>query len=164
MLRHRQELSFVTFRCQVELSQFTAQDQRRQQRKVNNLDMRATLIVAASPSDRTYISTHVIMMRRTRESARGKRVGAIRLFWTRHPRTNEMDSGHTRSISVSTSSQYVLDHTLDVDQERRRSRRGPKATNRAHRLLARKASNSDWLHGSESAHDNEQFVLMKNTL
>jgi hypothetical protein len=67
--------------------------------------MRAALIVAASLPDYTY--THVIMMRGKRAE---KRVGAIRLFWTRHTYTNEMDSGHTRSISFSTSSQYVLDH------------------------------------------------------
>ena len=70
MLRHRQEISFVTFRCQVKISQLTAQDQRRKKRKVNNLNMRATLIVAASLSDRIYIYiyVHVIMMRGTHES------------------------------------------------------------------------------------------------
>jgi hypothetical protein len=75
MLRHRQEISFVTFRCQVKISQLTAQDQKSKERKVNNLDMRAALIVAASPPD--YIYTHVIMMRGKRAN---KRVGAIRLF------------------------------------------------------------------------------------
>lgn len=39
-------------------------------------------------------------------------MGVIRLFWTRYIYTDEMDSGHTRSISVSTSSQYVLDYHL----------------------------------------------------
>lgn len=103
----RQEISFITFRCQVKISQLTAPDQKSKERKVNNLDIRAALIVAASPPDYIYIYTHVIMMRGKRAD---KRVGAIRLFWTRHIYTDEMDSGHTRSISVSTSSQYVLDH------------------------------------------------------
>ena len=48
---NRQEVSLVTFRCQVKISQLTAQDQRNKERKVNNLDMRAALIVAASPPD-----------------------------------------------------------------------------------------------------------------
>jgi hypothetical protein len=53
--RNRQEVYFVTYRCQVKISQLTAQDQRSKERKVNNLDMRAALIVAASPSDHVYI-------------------------------------------------------------------------------------------------------------
>jgi hypothetical protein len=61
---------------------------------VNNFDMRATLIVAASLTKHIY--THVIMMR---EKWTGKRVCMIRRTYT-----NKMDSGHTRSISVSITS------------------------------------------------------------
>ena len=65
-MANRQESAIVTFRCQVKVSQLTAQDQRSKERKVNNLDMRAALIVAASPPTKyiyIYIYTHVIMMR-----------------------------------------------------------------------------------------------------
>ena len=97
---------------QVKIPQFTEQDQRTRERKVNNLDMRAHcwLSPQAQPSNCTHLSTHVIMMRGREGKEAKKRVGAIRLFWTRHPSTDEMDSGYTRSISVSTSSQCVLDY------------------------------------------------------
>ena len=57
---------------QVKIPQFTEQDQRNRERKVNNLDMRAHcwLSPQAQPSNCTHLSTHVIMMRGKRERER----------------------------------------------------------------------------------------------
>lgn len=68
----------------MKISQFTAQDQKSKERKVNNFNMREHrwLSPQAQPTTSLYTSTHVIMMRG--EKSGEQRVGAIRLFWTRH--------------------------------------------------------------------------------
>lgn len=53
---------------------------------------------------------HVIMMKRKKS---GQMSGCDKIVLNKtyiHTYTDEMDSGHTRSISVSSNSQYVLDH------------------------------------------------------